>query len=158
MAFPTGPFPQLDTTNRAVAGYGFNSATGLWEPIGSTGNALWVYPASIWPAEDTLTASLKIIQGGLQYETVAAGASNQVMGTTGAVGDYLNKLICVVSAAATSQVQIKDGSDTAITVLPNAVGPGISTYVIEIGLKSRTGAWQVTTAAGVAVIAGGVFT
>jgi hypothetical protein len=95
--------------------------------------------------------------GGTEYETVAASQTAQVLGAIGAAGDLLSRLICVVTTAATAQVQIKDGSDTAITVFPNSPGGGVGTYTIPIGLQSRTGAWQVTTGAGVAVIACGVF-
>ena len=95
--------------------------------------------------------------GGTEYETVAASQTNQVIGAVGAAGDLLSRLICVVTTAATAQVQIKDGSDTAITVFPNSPGGGVGTYTIPIGLLSRTGAWQVTTGAGVAVIACGNF-
>lgn len=106
---------------------------------------------------DELLGALGIIDADYYYETVAAGQTNQVLGGTGAIGDYLGSLICVVSTAATAQVQIKDGADTAITVFPNSPGGGVGTYVLKIGLKSRAGAWQVTTGAGVAVIAKGSF-
>lgn len=112
---------------------------------------------SLMYGEDQDLDSLRVISGGFQYETVAASQTNQVMGATGAAGDYLDKLICVVSTAATSQVQIKDGAGTAITILPNNVGSGVGTVVINVGLKSTTGAWQITTGAGVSVIATGLF-
>jgi hypothetical protein len=95
--------------------------------------------------------------GGTEYETVAASQTTQALGAVGGVGDLLSRLICVVTTAATAQVQIKDGADTAITVFPNSPGGGVGTYTIPIGLISRTGAWQVTTGAGVAVIACGNF-
>lgn len=98
-----------------------------------------------------------LIAGG-QYETVAAGQTAQALGATGAVGDRLKSLVCVVATAATAQVQIKDGGDSAITVFPNSPGGGVGTYTVELGLLSRTGAWQVTTGAGVSVIATGDFT
>lgn len=97
------------------------------------------------------------ISGGLDYETVAASQTDQVLGATGALGDYLECLICVVETAANSSVYIQDGSDTAILVLPNAVGAGVGTYTVPIGLQSRTGAWSITTGAGVSVIASGLF-
>lgn len=93
-----------------------------------------------------------------EYETVAASQTDQALGATGAAGDYLEGLICVVATAATSQVQIKDGSGSAITILPNAVGNGVGTYSIPVGLISLSGAWKITTAAGVSVIAVGNFT
>lgn len=96
---------------------------------------------------------------GLQgkYETVAASQTDQVLGPTGGSGDYLERLICVVTTAATSTVDIQDGSGTAFNVLPANVGGGIGTYVIEVGAYSTVGAWSVTTGAGVSVVAIGKF-
>ncbi len=96
--------------------------------------------------------------GGNEYETVAAGATNQALGATGAVGDQLESLIIVVATAATAAVSIKDGADGAISIFPNSPGGGIGTYVVPVKLRSRTGAWQVTTGAGASVIATGNFT
>lgn len=95
---------------------------------------------------------------GSDYETVAAGQTTQALGATGAAGDYIDRLIIVVATAASAQVQIKDGSETAITVFPNSPGGGVGTYTLPIGMRSRAGAWQVTTGAGSSVIATGNFT
>ena len=92
------------------------------------------------------------------YETVAASQSDQALGAAGAAGDWLQRLIIVVATAATAQVQIKDGSGSAITVFPNSPGGGVGTYTIEVGVKSVSGAWKVTTGAGSSVIAVGDFT
>lgn len=97
------------------------------------------------------------MQGHYEYETVAAGQTDQALGATGGAGDFLEGLLCVVSTAATSQVQIKDGAGSAITVLPNAVGGGIGSYYVPINARSASGAWSVTTAAGVEVFATGNF-
>lgn len=105
---------------------------------------------------DSAGAAVPVSTG--EYETVAAGQTDQSLGATGGAGDYLEGLICVVATAATSQVQIKDGAGSAITVLPNNIGGGIGTYSVPIGLKSVSGAWKITTAAGVSVIAVGNFT
>jgi hypothetical protein len=92
-----------------------------------------------------------------QYEHVAASQSLQVLGGTGAAGDYVHRLVCTVSTSATAQVQIKDGTGTTHTLLPNSPGGGIGVYNIELNAVSRLGAWQVTTGAGVEVLAIGVF-
>lgn len=94
------------------------------------------------------------------WNTVAASQTKQALGKAGgASGDILDRLVCVVTTAATAQVQILDGSTgTAITVLPNSPGGGIGTYVIELGMQSFNGGWLVTTGAGVAVVAVGLFT
>jgi hypothetical protein len=94
------------------------------------------------------------------YEHVAASQSAQVLGTTGAKGDYLHRLICTVTTAATSSVVIVDGTGVGIlthTVLPNNVGDGIGVYNIEMNAISANGAWKVTTGAGVEVMAVGIF-
>lgn len=95
-----------------------------------------------------------------QYEHVTASQTAQVLGGTGATGDYLDKLICTVSTAATSLVQIVDGTGTGVlthTIIPNNVGGGIGVYVVPIGAASTTGAWKITTGAGVEVMAVGIF-
>ena len=106
------------------------------------------------------TAQLTV-DPGVQYETVAAGQTAQALGATGAVGDYLGRLIIVPAAAACGVVQIKDGGDAAITVFVGGgtvALPTLAPIVVNIGLVSRTGAWQVTTGANVSVIASGNFT
>jgi hypothetical protein len=92
-----------------------------------------------------------------QYEHVAVSQTNQVLGGTGAAGDYIHRLVCTVTTAATAQVQIKDGSGASHTVLPNSPGGGVGNYNIEMNVVSRNGAWQVSTGAGVEVLAIGVF-
>lgn len=92
-----------------------------------------------------------------QYEHVSASQTLQALGGTGAAGDYLHRLVCTVSTALTAQVQIKDGTGTTHTVLPNSPGDGIGVYNIEFNAVSRLGAWQVSTGAGVEVLAIGVF-
>ena len=80
------------------------------------------------------------------YEAVAASQTDQVMGGTGALGDYLDSVICVVATAgANNVVSIKDGSGSAITILPASVTPGAGTYTIPIQAASSNGAWKVTT-------------
>ena len=94
------------------------------------------------------------------YEHVAASQTAQVLGGTGAVGDYLHRIVCTVSTAATSLVQIVDGTGTGIlthTVLPNNVGGGVGVYNIELNIVSANGAWKITTGAGVEVMAVGIF-
>jgi len=95
-----------------------------------------------------------------QYEHVAVGQTAQVLGGTGAVGDYIHRLICTVTTAATSNVVIVDGTGVGIlthTVLPANVTPGIGVYNIEMNVASTTGPWKITTGAGVEVMAVGIF-
>lgn len=88
------------------------------------------------------------------YETVAASQTAQVLGGTGAKGDYLHAIVAVVATAATSTISILDGA-TSISLM--AANTPIGTYVIPLGLRSANGAWSVTTGAGVSVIGVGRF-
>ena len=95
-----------------------------------------------------------------QYEHVAVSQTEQVLGGTGAIGDYLHRLICTVRTAATGNVVMVDGTGVGIlshTILPASCGTGINVYNIEINVASTTGAWKVTTGAGVEVMAVGIF-
>jgi hypothetical protein len=91
-----------------------------------------------------------------QYEHVAASQTAQVLGGTGAVGDYIHRLICTVSTAATGNVIILDGAFSH-TILPASAGTGINSYNIEVNAISRSGPWRITTGAGVEVLAVGIF-
>ena len=94
------------------------------------------------------------------YELVAASASTQILGplsTSTQKGQLLQKLIIVPETVAAGTVAIKDGSDTAINVFIAGTLPSLAPIVVEVGLRSRTGSWQVTTGTNVHVIAVGRF-
>lgn len=88
------------------------------------------------------------------YETVAASQTNQVLGGTGAVGDYLHRIVVAVSTAATSTVSIIDGSTTVLSIPANTT---VGVYSIELNLNAVSGSWKVTTGAGATVLAVGLF-
>jgi len=92
------------------------------------------------------------------YETVAASQSDQVLGGAGKAGDILERLVITVGTAATAAVSIKDGGGSAIPIFPNSPGGGIGTYFVDIGARSVSGGWKVTTGAGSTVLAIGKFT
>ena len=94
------------------------------------------------------------------YETVAAGQTAQVLGPTGAAGDFLERLIIVPATAAAGAVDLLDGNTSiniyaggAVTALPN-----LQPIVVEIRAKSVSGAWKITTGTNVSVIGVGSFT
>ncbi len=93
---------------------------------------------------------------GYGYETVAASQTGQVLGTAGAKGDYLHRLLVSVITVANASVTIIDGS-TSIVILTGASGLVAGLYPVEIGIASQTGAWSITTGSGVTVVAVGVF-
>lgn len=88
------------------------------------------------------------------YETVAASQTGQVLGTSGATGDYIHRLIVSVATAASGTVTLIDGSTSIVITAANTP---IGVYTVDLGMRSATGAWSVTTGAGATVIAVGRF-
>jgi hypothetical protein len=91
----------------------------------------------------------------LPYEHVPVSQTAQVLGTTGAIGDYLHRLVITISATATSTVSLLDNNTAHVLVAANTA---IGVYSIEINTFSKIGAWKVTTGAGAEVLAMGNFT
>jgi hypothetical protein len=118
------------------------------------GLALGVLAGIAHAAEVT---NMVVRDGKMDYETVAAGQTDQVCGATGGIGDYLDRVILVVTTAATAATSIEDGS-TNIAIFPNSPGGGVGTYTVELGMSSVAGGWEITTGAGVAAICVGRFT
>ncbi len=83
------------------------------------------------------------------YETVAASQTTQALGAAGATGDFLKRIIVTTN---TGIFTIFDGV-VAVAIFPAATP--IGSY--EIGLLSKTGAWNVTTAAATSITAVGQF-
>jgi hypothetical protein len=94
-------------------------------------------------------------QYGFKYEHVAASQTAQVLGTTGATGDYLHRLIITVTTAATGTVALLDNTTSHTLVAANTA---IGVYSVEVNTKSVNGAWKITTGAGAEVVAIGNFT
>lgn len=93
------------------------------------------------------------------YETVAASQTAQVLGGSGATGDYLKG--CEVTPATTSpgNVILLDNatSYTIFTGGASSVG-SLVPFWINVEAKSASGAWKITTGANVGVLCSGKFT
>lgn len=92
----------------------------------------------------------------MAYEAVAVSQTDQVMGTLGAAGDRLQRVIVTVATSATGTCSMKDGSGSAIPL--TAANTPIGVYVIEVGAYSSAGAWSLTTGAGATAVGVGIFT
>lgn len=105
-------------------------------------------------------AVVKVQTLGVEYEAVAASQTTQALGATGAAGDLLEGLLVIPATTSPGAISIKDGSNTAITVFTGGASSvsNLVPFYIPLGLKSASGAWQVTTGANVSVLAGGDFT
>lgn len=114
--------------------------------------------ASDDPAVGLLTTLRDIASG--EYETVAASQTDQVIGGTGAIGDYLEGLLVVPAGLSPGAVSIKDGGGSAITVFAGGATSlsNLAPIFLQLGIRSAAGAWKVTTGASISAIAIGNFT
>lgn len=137
--------------------------------MGTTADAAWTSGAGTQvsllkaiaaAAIDTVTASPVRDANAGEYEFVAASATNQAIGATGAAGDWLSHIVIIPATTSPGAVSIKDGAGTAITVFTGGASSvtGLGPITVALDLKSVSGAWQVTTGTNVSVIAAGNFT
>lgn len=94
------------------------------------------------------------------YETVAAGQTAQVLGTNGAVGDFISGILITPATAAGGVVTLIDGS----TSIPIYVGggttalPSLVPVYVPLNIFSVSGPWKITTGANITCVAMGSFT
>ena len=103
----------------------------------------------------TKQANQPVEIGGSDYETVDPAQNAQVLGGAGAKGDFIARLALNVFDTANASVVLFDGITPFIiqTSGNTQTGP----RVVELGMRSKTGPWKLTTGAGVRVIAIGQF-
>lgn len=95
------------------------------------------------------------------YETVAASQADQIMGATGAIGDYLAGVLIVPAQIDCGVVSIKDGSGSVITVFAGGATTNLVALIpffVPLGIKCMGAGWKVTTGVGVSAIGVGNFT
>lgn len=97
--------------------------------------------------------------GAGEYEKVAASQTAQVIGATGAAGDYIDGLLVVPATTSPGNVILLDNA-ISITVFTGGADSvsNLVPFFIPLGMISVSGAWKVTTGANVSVVAIGNFT
>jgi len=96
---------------------------------------------------------------GQEYETVAASATAQALGATGATGDLINGILVIPATTSPGNVLLLDNA-TSITVFAGGASSvsNLVPFFIPLGIKSVSGAWKITTGANVSCIGVGDFT
>ncbi|MER9459680.1 hypothetical protein NKI80_07220 [Mesorhizobium sp. M0387] len=96
-----------------------------------------------------------------RWETAAASATNQALGATGKVGDYLEGVLIVPATTSPGPVTIKDGTGgAAITIFAGGATSlaDLKPFYVPLGMKSlAAGGWLVTTGTNVSAIGIGTF-
>lgn len=128
-----------------------------WGPDG-TANDVDVASGKPMPMQLRGSAGKDLLAG--NYETVAASATDQALGATGATGDYLSGLLIIPATTSPGAVSIKDGSGSAITIFTGGASSvsNLVPFFVPLGMISTGGAWKVTTGANVSAIGIGSFT
>lgn len=97
--------------------------------------------------------------GAGEYETVAASQTAQVLGPTGAAGDYISGILAIPATTSPGSIALLDGA-TSITVFTGGATSvsNLVPFFIPLGMISVSGAWKLTTGANVSCIGSGNFT
>ena len=101
---------------------------------------------------------LEVTSGDDEYETVAASQTAQVLGGTGAAGDYIKGVLVIPATTSPGNVLLLDNA-TSITVFTGGASSvaDLKPFFIPLGMLSASGAWKLTTGANVSAIAVGDF-
>lgn len=96
---------------------------------------------------------------GLNYETVAASATAQVLGGNGSAGDRIDGVLVIPATTSPGSVALLD-SATSITIFTGGASSvsNLVPFFVPLGMLSHSGAWKITTGSNVSVIAVGRFT
>jgi hypothetical protein len=94
-----------------------------------------------------------------EYETVAASQTAQVLGATGATGDYISHVVVIPATTSPGNILLLDNA-TSITIFTGGAASvsNLVPFVINLGMISVSGAWKLTTGANVSAIGVGNFT
>ncbi len=118
---------------------------------------------SAWNSTPTSTLNPLPVSDGINYEAVAASASAQIMGATGAVGDFLAGVLIVPATLSPGAVSITDGDGSAITIFTGGASSILTLhpFFVPVGAKcvnATTPGWKVTTGTNVSALGVGFFT
>lgn len=105
------------------------------------------------------TNPLPVVGAG-NYESVAASQTDQALGATGAIGDFLAGVLITPATTSPGAVSIKDGAGSSITIFTGGASSvaDLKPFFVPFGANSTAGAWKVTTGANVSAIGIGKFT
>ena len=151
-------------TTNGISIVGVNGATALGG-TGAVGAGTLRIAVGTDPATVAGTAPVKtsvpIIDGANTYNTIAASQSAQALtgGSGGATGDYLSHCTVIPTTVSPGVVTILDNS-TTIYGFPGGSSSlsNLVPFSIPIGALSTSGAWKITTGAGLSVVCVGKFT
>lgn len=112
---------------------------GSYQDQGGSGDSAHVKPDQLSP----------------DYEHVAASQTGQILGSTGAAGDFVHTLTFSTTSATAAKVILYDNGTE---IYSNASTIGIGTWSLPLNVYSKDGAFTVDTQANVTALITGNFT
>ncbi len=91
-----------------------------------------------------------------EYEPVAASQTGQVIGDVGAIGDYIDHIVVIPATLAAGSIALLDGA-TSYSIFVAGTLSNLVPFAVPLGIKSKFGAWSITTGANVSCLAAGKF-
>ena len=91
-----------------------------------------------------------------KYEDVAASQTAQVLGTAGAVGDYIQGILIIPETTSAGTIALLDDT-TSRNIFVTGTLADLTPIWLPVGMRSVNGAWKITTGASVHCIAVGKF-
>jgi hypothetical protein len=116
------------------------------------------------PAQTTNAVNIgAVMNAGSTYETIAASQTGQVLGGSGAIGDYLSHCVIYPTTTTPGVVTVFDDASAAgsnVIAFPGGASSvsNLAPIAIPVGAVSVTGEWRVTTGANLVVTCYGKFT
>lgn len=95
-----------------------------------------------------------------EYELVAASQTDQIMGTTGAIGDTIDGILVIPTTTAVGAISIEDGGTNTPVYAGGTVGADLKPFFIPLfGIKATTATgWEITSGGNESLIVFGQFT
>ncbi len=92
-----------------------------------------------------------------EYEVIEASDTDEIVGSTGAIGDKLEALLVIPTATTVGAISIEDGSTNIVVYAGGTLGADLKPFVIPLlGIRATTATgWEITTGVGCRVIAFG---
>src|SRR4029077_7611098 len=121
----------------------------VWDDSGTGGGPFsWVHVLADTSGGSSDATLLNFGAG--EYETVAASQTAQVLGPTGAAGDYISGILVQPANTSPGGIALLDGA-TSMTVFTGGAGSvsNLVPFFIPLGMISVNGAWKITTGANV---------
>lgn len=93
------------------------------------------------------------------YEAAPASATTK-MGSTGAIGDFLESVVIVPGTTSPGAVQIQDGAASAITIFTGGATSvaDLKPFTVRVGIRAAGAGWNIIVGANVTAIGTGIFT